>query len=137
MSRDLVSRPGISDLICLGVLLLSSVAGAILEPPHREFWLGFPLLMEVPLLCTGLLLLSRSGSAGKVATAIHILILIGSGLCVVFSVFLFVTILFAGLAIILGPFSVIVALNSLYSLSRIRARSAVASASFNTGTHVA
>ena len=124
--RNLVSRPGISDIICLGLLALASVAGALLEPPHRDLWLGLPLFFEVPLLCTALLLLSRSGMAGQIATVIHILILVGSGLCLVLALFLFVTILFAGTAVVIGPPVLVIVLNSVYTLGRISVRNRIA-----------
>jgi hypothetical protein len=120
--RNLVSRPGISDLICLGLLALASVAGALLEPPHRDLWLDLPLFFEVPLLCTALLLLSRSGVAGQIATVIHILMLVGSGLYLVLAFFLLVTILFAGTAVVIGPAALVIVLNSVYTLRRISAR---------------
>jgi hypothetical protein len=119
--RELVLRPGISDFICLGLVLLVSLAGVILEPPHRDFWGGFPLLVELPLLCAAVLLLSRSVIAAKIAAFLHIAILVGSGLCVALSLFLVVTILFAGLGIILLPVAALVALNSAYTLKRIGA----------------
>jgi hypothetical protein len=117
-----LSRPGISDAACLILLLLSSLAGAFLEPAYRDFWLVFPLFFEVPLLCTALLLVSRSVTAGKIAFAFHIALLIGSGLCLALSFFLLVTILFAGTAIILGPFSLILVLNSVFTMQRIAAQ---------------
>jgi hypothetical protein len=119
---NLVARPGVSDLVCLALLVTGSLTGAMLEPPHRDFWLGFPLLFEIPLLCSALLLLSGSAMAGKVAVFIHVAILAFSGLCLALSLFLLVTILFAGLAVILGPFSVILVFNSVYTLNRIAAR---------------
>jgi hypothetical protein len=134
---NLIVRPGITDLFCLVLLMLASLAGFILEPEQRDFWLGIPLLVEIPLLCTVLLLLPRSIIAGQIAAAIHILMFIGCGLCVAFCFFLLVTILFAGMAFVLGPIAVLLALNSLYTLSRIRAANAAARASLSTGSQVA
>lgn len=117
---DVIRRPGISDAICLGLLLVVSLAGAVLEPSHRDFWLEFPLLVEIPLLCAALLLIfSRSVAATVIATILHVAILAASGLGLLLSVFLLVTILFAGLAIIMGPVSAILAFNSAYTISRI------------------
>jgi hypothetical protein len=124
--RNLLSRPGISDFICLGLLALASVAGVLLEPPHRDLWLGLPLLFEVPLLCAALLLLSRSGVAGQIATVIHILILVGSGLCLVLALLLLMSIMFAGTAVVIGPAALVIVLNSVYTLGRISARKRIA-----------
>lgn len=68
---DVLRRPGISDAVCLGLLLVGSLAGTVLEPSHRDFWVGFPLIVEVPLLCTSLLLmLSRIAARNRVAWAV-------------------------------------------------------------------
>src|SRR5690242_6316003 len=96
---DFLSRPGISDLICLGLVLLVSLAGVLLEPVHRDFWISFPLVIEVPLLCTALLLLSRSAIAARIAAVLHIVMLAASGLLAALSLFLIFTILLAGLGI--------------------------------------
>lgn len=115
-----MKRPGISDAVCLGVLLLTSLAGAGLQPQFWDFWLELPLLFEVPLLCTTLLLLlSRSDVAAGIAAAIHAAILVMSGLSLLLSLFLLITVLFAGESVILGPFSVLLACNSVYTLSLI------------------
>jgi hypothetical protein len=130
---DIILRPGVSDAACLGLLVVGSLAGAHLEPSHRDFWLGFPLLVEVPLLCTTLLLiLSRSRVANTIATVIHVAILAMSALFLALSAFLLVTILFAGLAIIIGPIFVILALNSAYTLNRIGARNRIVAAHVNS-----
>ena len=65
--------------------------------------------------------------AAIIATVIHVAILAGSGLLVALSLFLLLTILFAGLAIIIGPISVVLALNSAYTLKRIMDWNRVAS----------
>lgn len=130
---DVILRPGISDIVCLCLILVVSLTGTVLEPSHRDFWLGFPLIVELPLLATALLLLFlRSRVAASIATVIHVVILAGSGLFVALSLFLLVTILFAGLAIIMGPISVVLAFNSAYTLKRIVARDRVGVAYVST-----
>lgn len=125
-NEQAILRPGVSDAVCLCLLLAGSLTGAVLEPSHRDFWVGFPLMVELPLLSTALLLMfSRSRVAASIAAVIHVAILAGSGLLVALSLFLLLTILFAGLAVIIGPISLVLALNSAYTLKRIVARNRV------------
>jgi len=122
-----MKRPGISDAVCLCVLLLISLAGAVLDPEDREFCLEVPLPFEVALFCTALLLLlSRSRIAIGIAALIHAGILFMSGLTMLLALFLLATILFAGLFVVLGPFSILLAANSLYTLALIAPRKRVA-----------
>jgi hypothetical protein len=130
---DAVQRPGISDAVCLGLLLMGSLAGAVFEPSNRDFFVEIPLLFELPLLCTSLLLvLSRSNVATGIAAVIHVAILAESALFLALSAFLLVTILFAATAVIIGPVSVILAFNSVYTLGLIAARSRVVSTQVST-----
>jgi hypothetical protein len=120
VDKKFILRPGISDAVCLGLLVAISLAGAVLEPSFRDFWLEFPLPAELLLACTALLLiLSRSTAAAIIAVFLHIALLVGCALCLLLALFLMVTILFFGTAIGIAPPAIVVALNSMYTLTRI------------------
>jgi hypothetical protein len=113
-------RPGVTDLGCVVLLLLNSLAGVKLEPAHRDFWLIAPSLLALPLLCAATLLFLPWKFTTTAACVIHVMILIGSVFGILLAAFLMVTILFFGTGLVVLVPCVVVAGNSLFTLNRIR-----------------
>lgn len=114
-----VMRPGASDLACVGLLIVGSIVGPTLEPSHRDLWTLAPLVIAAPILCAGVLQCLSSQIATLVAGVIHALLLLLYSLGLLLSAFLFVTVLFAGLAVVLAPVCFLLALNSAFTLTQL------------------
>ena len=113
-------RPAYRDLACALGLSVLSLIGPRLEPSFFEAWTFLPLMFAAPLVVSGILLLLPWRPAMVLALIIHLLLLITCGLVVVLSVFLLVTILMAGTALVIGPPAALVALNSAFTLRYLR-----------------
>ena len=109
-------RPAYRDLLCVLLLAAIALVAPRLEPSYRDLWTFLPLAFAVPLLISGLLLLTASKASTVVAIVIHSLILLVCGLAVLGSLFLFITILFAGTAIVIGVPAALLGLNSAATL---------------------
>jgi hypothetical protein len=116
-----VSRPGISDLCFVILLILASVLAVRLEPSHRDLWLAAPLSIAAALICTSALLAFPSKVTTTMAGAIHVALLAIFLLGVVLSLLLFVTILFFGTGLVLFVPCLLLALNSAFTIWRIYA----------------
>ena len=114
-----VMRPGASDLACVGLLIIGSIVGPTLEPSHRDLWTLAPLVIAAPILVAGVLQCLSSQIATLVAGVIHALLFLLYSLGLLLSAFLFVTVLFAGTAVVLAPVCLLLALNSAFTLTRV------------------
>lgn len=119
MNKPLLLRPGMSDLLCALLLTIGSAVGIQLEPSNRDFWLYVPLSVAAPLLITAALLALNLRVTTVLAAAIHALLLIVFALGVLLCLFLFVTIIFFGTALVLFPPFVGLAANSFFVLRQI------------------
>lgn len=119
MSRSASGR----DLLCTAVLAVVAVVAPRLEPSYRDLWTFLPLAVAAPLVVTAILMLTRSRALWLVALVIHSALALAFGLVAVLSIFLLITILFAGTAVVLGPPAVLLLLNSVVTIKQlVRAR---------------
>ncbi|MEO8504246.1 MAG: hypothetical protein ABI609_10160 [Acidobacteriota bacterium] len=121
-----LEKPGFTDLGCAVSLLGASWVAATLEPTFHDFWLQAPLFVEIPLVCTGLLQRLPFQLPSTVARVVHLILMVAYGLGLALAALMLVSILFAGMAVILGPACALLATNSWYTLRRIAARRALA-----------
>ena len=101
--------------------MIFSAIAVRLEPSNRDFWLLVPLSLAGTLLVTGALLALNVRAATMLATAIHALLFLCCALVVLFSLFLFVTIIFFGMALVLFPPFLLLTMNSFVTLRRFAA----------------
>ena len=101
--------------------MIGSAVAVRLEPSNRDFWLLVPLSFAGTLLVTGALLALNVRAATLVATAIHALLFVVCAVAVLFSLLLFVTIIFFGTALVLFPPFFLLAMNSFSVLKRYAA----------------
>jgi len=118
--NSILMKPGVTDFCCAVLLAIVSALGVALEPSQRDFWLILPSSIAALLVVTGALLALNVRAAAFVAILLHVMLLASSVLCILLCLFLFVTILFFGLGLVLLPPAVLLTVNSSFTLWRIK-----------------